>query len=138
MTTQINAYIGFNGNCKEAMTFYQQCLGGSLSLMTIGESAIADQMPDVKDHIMHSMLMREGMVMLMGSDMTKEQIVQGNKINLLLTCSSEEELNTFFSKLSEGGTVMQAPKLEFWGDVFAHITDRFGINWMLNYNKQSN
>lgn len=138
MPAQINAYIGFSGNCKEAMTFYQQCLGGSLSLVTVGESAMADQMPDAKDQIMHAMLVREGLVMLMGSDMAKEQIVSGNIINLMLNCSSDEEINTFFSKLSEGGVATQAPKLESWGDIFGHLTDKFGINWMLNYNKNAN
>ena len=45
MTMQVTPYLFFNGNCKEAMIFYQQSLGGSLSLTTVGETTVADQMP---------------------------------------------------------------------------------------------
>lgn len=43
--TQINAYIGFNGVCREAMNFYKDCLGGDLMIQTIGESPMAAQFP---------------------------------------------------------------------------------------------
>ena len=136
MTTQINAYITFNGNCKEAMTFYQKCIGGTLSLTTVGESTIADQMPGAKDMILHSMLMREGVVMLMASDNMGAQVTSGNNINLSLNCSSEEEIHSFFTKLSEGGNVDHPLSVEFWGALFGHFTDKFGIRWMLNYEKK--
>ncbi len=137
MTAQINAYIGFNGKCKEAMTFYQQCLGGSLSLTSVGESPMADQISMPKDKIMHAVLLREGVVMLMASDMSGQQIVHGNNINLMLNCSSEEEINSFYSKLSEGGQVTHPVKEESWGALFGHFTDKFGINWMLNFQKNA-
>jgi PhnB protein len=43
--TQINSYLTFNGNCREAMNFYKDCLGGELNLQTIAESPLADKMP---------------------------------------------------------------------------------------------
>ncbi|HYE55226.1 MAG TPA: hypothetical protein VD996_10295 [Chitinophagaceae bacterium] len=55
--TQINAYLGFNGECREAMKFYQQIFGGELTFQTIGESPMCDQLPaQDRDNIMHSSL----------------------------------------------------------------------------------
>ena len=65
---QINAYLTFNGNCREAMTFYQKCLGGELYLQTIGESPMAAQMPpQMKDSILHSTL-TNGEAIIMATD----------------------------------------------------------------------
>ncbi len=138
MTTQINAYLTFKGNCKEAMTFYQECIGGSLTLMTVGESPMADKLPpETHDHIMHAALMREGTLMLMASDSMGQQITPGNSVSLSLNCTSEDEINTFFEKLSAGGTVTHPLQKEFWGALFGHFTDKFGMNWMLNYELNS-
>ena len=137
MTPEINAYVNFSGNCKEAMTFYQECIGGTLFLMTVGESPMAAQLPaEARDNIMHSTLMREGVMMLMASDAAGTQMTKGNNISLMLNCTSEQEITSFFAKLSEGGNVTHPLKEEFWGAVFGHFTDKFGINWMLNYEKK--
>ncbi len=136
MTAQINAYLYFNGNCKEAMTFYQECLGGALSLMTVGETPVAEQMPEAKDKIMHANLMREGVLLLMASDNIMGTTKTGSQIELSLNCTSESELNSFFSKLSEGGKVSHPVSKEFWGALFGQFTDKFGIAWMLTYDEK--
>jgi PhnB protein len=137
--TQINAYIGFNGQCREAMTFYKECLGGELSLMTVEESPIAAQCPGaIKGQIVHSMLVNGGMV-LMGSDMTgPDGYTKGNNIALSVNCSSEEEINTFYNKLSEGGRIVDPLKEQFWGALFGVVADKYGITWMFNYDKNQN
>lgn len=134
--TQINAYVGFNGRCQEAMTFYKECLGGELTLQTVAETPVANQCPEgMQDKIMHSSLSKNGML-LMGSDMVSEEgFKEGNNVALALNCSSEEEINAFYTKLSEGGKVIQGPRTEFWGGIFAALIDKFGIRWMLNYEK---
>jgi PhnB protein len=133
--TQINAYLSFSGNTREVMNFYKDCLGGELTMMTIGESPVASQMPpEAKDQIMHASLTNKGIV-LMASDMSPNNITKGNNISLMLNCSSEEEINGFYSKLSAGGQASHPPKKEFWGAVFGNLTDKFGIQWMLNYNQ---
>ena len=105
--TQINAYINFNGRCSQAMTFYKECLDAELTIQTIGGSPIEDQCPaSMKDQIMHASLTK-GALLLMGSDMTGPGgFVKGNDMALSLNCSSEEEINAFFSKLSEGGEII--------------------------------
>lgn len=132
--TQINAYIGFNGNCRDAMTFYKECIGGELNLQTVEGSPMENQCPGVmKHHILHSSLTKNGLI-LMGSDMVgPDGFQKGNNIALSVNCSSEEEINAFFSKLSDGGKIIDPLKQQFWGAMFGVLKDRFGITWMFNY-----
>lgn len=135
--TQISAYLNFSGNCREAMTFYQECLGGELKLQTVEESPVANQMPpEARKSILHSTLAL-GNSVLMGSDMAgPDGVIRGNAISLTLQCSSEQEILRFFSKLSAGGKITHPLQEEFWGATFGQLTDKFGINWLLNYQKR--
>jgi len=134
--TQINAYLTFKGNCREAMTFYKECLGGELSLQTIGGSPVEAQCPaGMKDDILHAALQKDGLVLMATEMVGQEGLSKGNNFALALSCSSEEEINTFFSNLSAGGQVMHPLKVEFWGAIFGVLNDRFGIRWMLTYDK---
>lgn len=130
--TQINAYLNFNGKCREAMTFYHQCLGGELIMQKVSESPMAAQMPsEMSANILHSMLTRDGIV-LMGSDMIGTSLVSGNAISLCLNCTDDEEINEFFNKLSTGGNVKMPLHQTFWGATYGELTDKFGMNWMFN------
>jgi PhnB protein len=133
---QIHAYLMFDNNCREAMNFYKECLGGELFMRTMGEAPESAQMPGVpKDNILHAGLTK-GNLMLMASDMMgADKLVRGNNVSLSLDCESEEELHTFFTKLSEGGQVTMPIGEQFWGDVFGMLTDKFGIHWMLSFAK---
>ncbi len=132
----INAYLHFNGNCREAMTFYKECLGGELTMQVVGESPIADSMPpEMHKNILHAVLVKDSFA-LMGSDMMgPEGPIKGNTISLLLDCSSEEEVKTLFSNLSSGGEIGHPLKEEYWGATFGDVTDKFGINWLFNFDK---
>ena len=134
--TQINAYLTFNGNCREAMAFYKECLGGELTMQTIGESPMADKMPpQMKESILHSTLAKDALV-LMGTDcVAANGLIKGNAVSLCINCSSEEEIKIFYKKLSAGG--QQAYPLEdtFWGALFGGLTDKYGNHWLLNFTK---
>jgi PhnB protein len=136
--TQINSYLTFSGNCREAMTFYKECLGGELSLQTIGESPLADKMPKkMKEYILHSTLTKDGLV-LMGSDMVGDKgLTRGNAVSLMLNCSSEEEIKNCFEKLSAGGRKDHPLENSFWGALFGDLTDKFGNHWLLHFDKNS-
>lgn len=137
--TQINTYLTFSGNCREAMNFYKACLGGELVLQTIGESPLADKMPaQMKDCIVHATLTKENLI-LMGSDMVGEQgLVKGNAVSLAINCSSEEEIESFYEKLSAGGNKDHALEQSFWGATFGDLTDKYGNHWLLHYEKTKN
>ncbi len=126
---QLNPYVTFTGNAREAMEFYKACLGGELSIMTVGESPMASDMPDKKDNVLHSMLKTDGMV-LMASDMIMPgELIRGNTVTLCINGGTKEELQQFFAKLSEGGTVGQPLTEAFFG-TYGELTDKYGINWM--------
>jgi len=132
--TQISAYVNFDGNCRQAMEFYKECLGGELIIQTIGGSPMETQCPAaMKDQVLHSSLTKSGLL-LMGSDMVgPDGFNKGNNIALSVNCSSEEEINTFYSNLSSGGKILDPLKKQFWGAIFGCLTDKFGIRWMFNY-----
>lgn len=132
----INSYLTFNGNCREAMTFYKKCLGGKLTLQTVGESPLAGKMPpQMKESILHATLTRDGLV-LTGSDMVSEKgLIKGNAVSLLLNCSSEEEIRTSYSNLSAGGQATHPLEDTFWGTLFGDLTDKYGNHWLLHFDK---
>src|SRR5690349_23089552 len=134
----INPYLNFNGNCREVMNFYKDCLQADLTLQTIGGSPIEDQCPTaMKNHILHAVL-QKGNLLLMASDMiAPDGFNKGNNIALSLNCSTEEEIESFFSNLSEGGRVTHSLVKQFWGATFGVLTDKYGIRWMLNYDRSS-
>jgi PhnB protein len=137
--TQINSYLTFNGNCRAAMTFYKDCLGGELHFQTIGQSPLSDKMPkQMKDCILHATLTKNSLI-LMASDMVSESgLVKGNAVSLSLNCSSEEEIKNYYTKLSNGGKQNHPIEDSFWGALFGGLTDKFGNHWILNFNKNSN
>jgi PhnB protein len=134
--TVINSYLTFNGNCREAMSFYQECLGGELFFQKIGESPLADKMPaQMKESILHSTLTR-GELLLMGSDMVSEKgLLKGNTVSLMLNCSSEEEIKNAYTKLAEGGEMTHPLEVSFWGALFGDLTDKYGNHWLLHFDK---
>lgn len=136
---QINTYLTFSGNCNEAMTFYKNCLGGELTIQRINESPMSEKMPEkMRDCILHSTLKKNELV-LMGSDMVPETgLVKGNAVSLILNCSSEEELNECYNKLSAGGKSEHPVEITFWGAMFGDLTDKFGNHWLLHFDKSQN
>jgi PhnB protein len=135
---QLSPYLNFYGSAKEAMEFYKSVFGGDLDVQLVGETPMGGQMPDAKDKVMHASLIAEG-IKLFASDMgSQETSVPSELVTLTLECSSQEEIEGLFSKLGAGGTSGHDLKEEFWGGVYGDLTDRFGVRWMFNFQKQPN
>lgn len=134
---QINAYIRFNGNCREAMTFYKECLGGELTMQEIEGSPIEPHMPaDAKKNILHATLIKDNLILLASDMYGPEGLQRGNSISLCLDCNSEEEIYRYYDKLSAGGLATHPLEDAFWGGKFGDLIDRYGNSWLLNYAKQ--
>lgn len=134
--TQLNPYLNFNGQCREALTFYRECLEGELELQKVAESPMATRMPSEKGPlILHGALVKNGAVLLMGSDMIGNNLQPGNSVNLCLNCTSDQEINTLFDRLSAGGQVKVPLHQSFWGATYGEVRDKFGMNWMLNFTR---
>ena len=138
---EITAYLNFDGNCREAMTFYQKCLGAELNMMAFSEMPPAPGQPalpkEAKDRILHARLAK-GATVVMGCDTMPgmgEPLRPGNNFWLALTCESAEEVDKLFAALGEKGKPVMAPAGTFWAARFAMLTDKFGVNWMFNFGK---
>jgi PhnB protein len=132
---ELNVYLTFNGNAREAMTFYQESLGGTMDINTFGESPGNEQMDEAtKNQVMHARLVN-GDFLLMASDIgtMHPHVTTGTSVTLSLNCLSKEEIESAFAKLSAGGTVTMPLENTFWGATFGMFTDKFGMHWMLNY-----
>lgn len=127
----INAYLIFDGNCREAMTFYEKCLGGDLQLMPFSQMP-GDIPKEAKDRIMHSRL-TQGAAVLMASDtMPGHPFQQGNNFWISLLCESVQEIEKVFNAIGEKGKVSMPLQQTFWAARFGMLTDQFGVNWMFN------
>ncbi len=131
---QLNPYLNFDKNCREAMTFYHDCLGGELKIQTVAEmpEMAAKMPPEMKDQILHSSL-TSGDIIIMGSDLNREKAVEGNTVQLCLSLKSEEELVDLFSRLSKGGKVTEPISDMPWGAKYGSLTDRYNKQWVFNY-----
>ena len=136
----LEAYLHFNGNCREVFDFYRSVFRGDyLILQTFGDGPPDMGVPESERHkIMHATL-KVGDGILMGSDIPTnmancvgESLVVGNNISLSYSPQDKEDTDELFAKLSEGGKVTMPLQEMFWGAYFGTCTDRFGIHWQLN------
>jgi len=141
---EISPYLNFDGKTEEAFRFYEQALGGKLTEFhrfgsmppQEGFELTAEQ----KNLVMHVGLELPGGQTIMASDMITgmgPQRVEGNNISISVHPDSREEADRIFNALGQGGTVTIPIADQFWGDYFGSLTDRFGINWMVNYSVQT-
>ena len=131
----IVTYLNFDGNCREAMKFYQRCLGGELSIMPFSE-APGDFPKEAKDRVMHARVTKDGTTLLMASDtMPGSNFVQGTNFSISIDCQSAEETDRLFNAFSENGKITMPLQDAFWGARFGILRDQFGINWMFNFEK---
>ncbi len=133
----LNVYLTFPGTCKDALAHYKEALGGDIvSLQTFGETPSPNIPEDQKNNVMHSEF-RSGDIYFMASDsMQGQPLTSGDTVTLAIGLDSLEEQESIFSKLSDGGAVTMPLQDTFWGARFGMLTDKFGINWMLNCEKK--
>ncbi len=132
--SKLNPSIRFNDQkCREGMSFYQSCFGGELEFMTgKGTPMEKDMTPEQLDLVMHSTL-TSGDLVIIGSDMMRDKAIVGDQVGIMVNCESQEEIRNIFAKLSEGGDVFMPVEEQFWGALYGVVTDKYGVEWMLNY-----
>ena len=128
----VTVSLSFNSNCRQAMTFYQRCLGGDLAVNNYPDAS-GQPSSDPGAKVMHAQLLMEGSPVLMASDTPAPGSLQrGNNFSVALDCDSREEIERLFSALAEKGEIRMPLADAPWGAVFGMLTDQFGIQWMLN------
>ncbi len=139
----VNIYLNFKGNCETAFNYYKSVFGGEFTYMgKFKEMPPQEGMPpmskEMGEQIMHVSLPISKETSLMGSDVGDEyasQHKQGNNFSISVSAASKEEADKLFNGLSSGGTVIMPLSQTFWSEYFGMCTDKFGINWMVGYDK---
>jgi PhnB protein len=129
------AYLSFNGNCADAMRFYERALGGKIEmLMTNGESPMAAQMPpETAGRVMHARLALDDGGVLYAGDCMVGQPYEGIKgLSLTLNYDTEAQAQRVFNALSDGGQVTMPMQPAFWAKTWGMVVDRFGTPWIVN------
>ena len=133
--SQLDTYLFFDGNCADAMRFYERTLGGKLDLMTHGDSPMAAQMlpgSANRNRILHARLELDGGRILMASDSMAGQPYEGMKgFSLSLVYPTIAEANRMFTALAEGGQITMPIAKTFFAEAFGMLVDRFGTPWMV-------
>lgn len=135
----VNPYLNFNGNTEEAFNFYKSVFGGEfVTVMRFGDTPGCESMPETeKNGIMHIALPL-GSSLLMGTDVPKsmEQVKFGTNSSITIDAESREEADRYFNGLAEDGKVGMPMDDMFWGAYYGMLTDKFGVQWMINFQNQ--
>jgi PhnB protein len=131
MGSQLNPYLNFNGNARQAMEFYASVFGGNLSLNTFAQFGAKDS-PDA-DRIMHGMLETDNGYTLMGADITSDMKYNPMAgFSVSLSGDDAGALRNYWEKLSANGTTTMPMQKQVWGDEFGMCVDSFGVSWLVN------
>ena len=132
----LHPYLFFSNNAREAMTRYQEILGGQLDVMGVDDmpEGEAEQMPfeAPEGMVIHAALtFGDGDLLMASDDPTGDgQGVKGAAINV--TFDDQDEARRVFEAFAEGGEVQMPLGETFWSPLFGSCVDRFGVNWMVN------
>ena len=127
--------LSFDGQCQAAFQFYERCLNGQIAFMLAwGDSPMAkDAPPEWSRKIAHATLL-VGNTRLQGSDPAPGSYESPRGFAITLD-PSESDAERLFTELAEGGIVHMPLQETFWARRFGVLTDRFGIQWVINCEK---
>lgn len=138
MAIGLTPYLMFDGTARQAVDFYHSVLGGELTTTTFGEGMPPDQTdPATADRIMHASLFVSPRLHIMASDTIPGM---GSATNGTISLSADgndpgdaKVLQGYWDGLAAGGTVTLPLERAPWGDMFGQLTDKYGIEWMLDF-----
>jgi PhnB protein len=133
---QLDTYLNYGGNCRQAFEFYAKHLGGRIEmLMTHGEMPGPSQAPpERRNDVLHAR-MAIGGATLLGADVPPERFQPMRSAYLSLSLDSSEEADRIYALLAEGGEIFMKMEETFFAHRFAMLRDRFGTSWMLMHNR---
>jgi PhnB protein len=132
----INAYINFNGNCREAVAFYAEVFGTEKpEIITFGDAPSDPEFAlpeEMKSLVMHTQLNICDSIVMFSDTFTGMPFVVGNNISLAIVIESIDEIKSIFNKLKVGGTVSMDLQETFWSKCYGTLVDKFGIGWQVS------
>ncbi len=136
MPTQLNPYLTFQDNARQAMEFYKTVFSGKLTMATFKDYN-ASQDPSEDNKIMHSVLEADNGITFMASDTSNRMdFTAGTNYSMSLSGDNAAELTGYFKKLAVGGNITMPLEKAPWGDTFGMLTDKFGVPWLVNITGQ--
>ena len=129
---QLHTYLNYGGNCEQAFRFYEQHLGGKITmLMRHGEQPDQTKVaPEWKNAVLHAR-MSIGGTELSGADIPPDRFQPMRSAYLTLTLNSIGEAERIYALLLDGGQIFKPMAETFFASRFAMLRDRFGTSWML-------
>lgn len=127
---KLDVYLNYAGNCAQAFRFYEQHLGGKITMMmTHGQGPNAASLPaEQKEAILHARI-EIGSTVVMGTDVPKSEPMRS--AYLTLTVDTAQDAERLYAVLSDGGQILMKMEKTFFANRFAMLRDKFGAAWML-------
>ncbi|SDG49742.1 VOC family protein [Psychroflexus sediminis] len=128
----IQAYLSFEGNCKEAFNFYQSIFGGRIINRQTYQDEILNVPEHYRDKLQHAELVGDGFHM-MGNDTAPDATVtKGTKIQMSIDLDDKDKGQEIFDALVKEGKLLATYQKTSWGAHYGRLTDKYGVNWMIN------
>lgn len=134
MSNWLIPYFTFNGNCEEAVKFYQKVFGGESKILHFSDAPPNPEFPvpdNIKHLVLHAELKKNGHIIRFSDTFPNAPYSTGNNISFSLEFDTKDETKAIFETLSEGGIVEMELQETFFSPLYSKFTDKFGVQWQL-------
>jgi PhnB protein len=138
MSNWLVPYFTFDGNCEEAVKFYQSILGGEAQILHFGDAPANPDFPvneALKNLVLHAELRKDGHVIRFSDNFPGNTLTKGNTVAFSLEFPNVEETRSVFEALAQDGVVIDELQPTFFSPLYGRLTDKFGTGWMVTCQK---
>ncbi len=128
----LTPFLLFDGNCAEAMAFYQSCLGGELIITRLGDTPMGDQAPpEQRQKVAYAYLKSDGVEFSATDWLHPTRVPRpGNTVAIYLQADDYTELRAVFDKLAvDSDTDLLDDLTDLPFGIYGHLADRYGVHW---------
>lgn len=129
---KIQAYLAFRGNCQEALNFYSKLFDADVKNRITYEDKDMDVPASYRKNLQHAELKGKGIHFMAYDASPDTPLNHGNQIHMSIDCDNLSQAENIFNSLSDDGQTHHEFREREWGH-FGRCTDKFGINWMVNF-----
>lgn len=133
----VEAYIYFNGNCREAVEFYAEVFETEKpQIMLYGDVPSKEGVPlneETKNLVLHTTLKIQGSTVMFSDSPADNPLIIGNNITLVINSTDMDGIKSMFNKLKVDGTIVMDIQETFWSKCYGFLIDKFGIGWQFSH-----